>query len=60
MIGLLFIMHHKKGHLSVVGYLVNQGADINAKDRFRKTPIRVASQEDYSNDVEFLLSQEVQ
>jgi len=43
----------QRGHLSVVEYLVNQKADINAKDIQGETPLGVARK---SNVVEFLKS----
>jgi len=43
----------EKGHLSVVEYLVNQKADINAKDKDGKTPLGVARK---SNLREFIKS----
>ena len=56
----------ENGHLSVVEYLVNQKADINAKEKDGKTPLGLASvDENYdseddkkrkSNVVEFLKS----
>jgi len=33
----------KKGHLSVVEYLVNQKAEMNVKNKDGKTPLLVAS-----------------
>ena len=45
-----------KGDLSVVEYLVNQKADINAKNYSGKTPLGVASIIWESNVVKFLKS----
>ena len=47
----------REGHLSVVEYLVNQKADINAKNYHGETPLGVAKK---SNVVEFLNSKRVQ
>jgi len=43
------------GHLRVVEYLVNQNADINAKDNDMKTPLGLASEsgeydDEYDNE----------
>ena len=46
------------GHLSVVEYLVNQEADINAKDRYEKTPLHLASSNGHLSVVEYLVNQE--
>ena len=43
-----------KGHLSVVEYLVNQKADINAKDKDGKTPIQLANEYKHTNIADFL------
>jgi len=44
------------GHLSVVEYLVNQKADINAKNKDGKTPMVLAFKNGKSNVIEFLES----
>jgi len=46
------------GHYSVVEYLVNQKADINAKNLEGKTPLELASENWKSNVVEFLKRKE--
>jgi len=42
------------GYLSVVEYLVNQKAELNAKDVFNKTPLQRAAAECHLCVVEFL------
>ena len=44
----------ENGHLSVVEYLVNQKADMNAKDKYNWTPLHYASQNDHLSVVEYL------
>jgi len=45
------------GHLSVVEYLFNQKADINAKDKFEMTPLHNAAREGHLSVVEYLVNQ---
>ena len=45
-----------EGHLCFVEYLVNQKAEINAKNQEGKTPLRLSSENGKSNVVEFLKS----
>jgi len=48
------------GHLSVVEYLVNQRADVNAKARgemFNGTPLHFASKNGHLSVVEYLVNQ---
>ena len=45
------------GHLSVVEYLVNQKADINAKDEYNSTPLHSAAQNGHLSVVEYLVNQ---
>jgi len=45
------------GHLSVVEYLVNQKADINAKDKDRWTPLHSAAEKGHLSVVEYLVNQ---
>ena len=47
----------QQGHLSVVEYLVNQKADINAKTQKDSTPLHYAAQNGYLNVVEYLVNQ---
>jgi len=47
----------QKGHLSVVEYLVNQKADINAKDKNDWTPLHYAAQKGHLSVVEYLVNQ---
>jgi len=44
------------GHLSVVEYLVNQKADINAKTNYNMTPLHYASQDGHLSVVEYLVN----
>ena len=34
--------HHREGHLNVVKYLVDQGANISAKNKYSRTPMDIA------------------
>jgi len=45
------------GHLSVVEYLVNQKADISAKDKDNQTPLHVAAANGHLSVVEYLVNQ---
>lgn len=36
------LLHHRSGHLDVVKYLVDQGVNVNAKNRDSHTPMDVA------------------
>jgi len=45
------------GHLSVVEYLVNQKADINAKNNVDWTPIHYAARDGHLSVVEYLVNQ---
>jgi len=45
------------GHLSVVEYLVNQKADINAKNKNNWTPLHYAAQNGHLSVVEYLVNQ---
>ena len=47
----------KNGHLSVVEYLVNQKADINAKGENNQTPLHYAAENDHLSVVEHLVNQ---
>jgi len=49
----------QNGHLSVVEYLVNQKADINAKTKeiFSGTPLHYAAQNGHLSVVEYLVNQ---
>jgi len=47
----------QNGHLSVVEYLVNQKADINAKDYGKMTPLHYAAQNGHLSVVEYLINQ---
>ena len=44
------------GHLRIVEHLINQKADINALDRFGRTPLRFAIENEKFSVVEFLKS----
>jgi len=45
------------GHLSVVEYLVNQKADINAKDGDDYTPLHFSAENGHLSVVEYLINQ---
>ena len=45
------------GHLDVAEYLVNQKADINAKDKDNYTPLHIAAQNSHLSVVECLINQ---
>jgi len=45
-----------EGHLSVVEYLVNQKADINAKNKYEDTPLHWAAQNGHLSVVEYLVN----
>ena len=47
------------GHLSIVEYLVNQKADINAKDENDHTPLHFAAENGHLSVVEYLINQKV-
>jgi len=47
----------KRGHLSVVEYLVNQKADINAKNETHSTPLHLAAERGHLGVVEYLVNQ---
>jgi len=44
------------GHLSVVEYLVNQKADINANGKEKMTPLHLAASNDHLSVVEYLVN----
>jgi len=48
-----------KGHLSIVEYLVNQKADINAKNQDGNTPLHYAAANAHLSVVEYLVNQKV-
>ena len=52
-------LHHaaNNGHLSVVEYLVNQKADINAKNKYEETPLHYAAEKGHLRVVEYLVNQ---
>ena len=47
----------ENGHLNVVEYLLNQKADINAKDSDDSTPLHRASENGHLSVVEYLVNQ---
>jgi len=47
----------QQGHLSVVEYLVNQKADINAKGHYDWTPLHWAAEKGHLSVVEYLVNQ---
>ena len=47
----------ENGHLSVVEYLVNQKADINAKEQNDCAPLHLAARNGHLNVVEYLINQ---
>jgi ankyrin repeat protein len=40
-------MASENGHLKIVQYLIEKGADLNAKDYFGKTALKLASDENF-------------
>ena len=54
-----FLIHvaAQEGHLNIVEYLVNQKADINAKDKDKWTPLHCAAEKGHLSVVEYLVNQ---
>ena len=51
---IIIILASSNGHLEVVKYLLDKGADINAKDNDCKTALMLASYNGYLEVAEFL------
>ena len=44
------------GHLPIVQYLIENGADLEAKDKEQQTPLQLASKYDHTDIVKYLTS----